>query len=76
MFNKMKYSKAEKLAILALYKDGCHSIADITEKFSVNSGTIRAWKISYEVNDEEGLEEALSWKKEIKIDLSVERNCN
>ncbi|AIE37399.1 transposase (plasmid) [Bacillus thuringiensis serovar kurstaki str. HD-1] len=24
---RMKYSKAEKLAILALYKDGHHSIA-------------------------------------------------
>ncbi|ATI54091.1 helix-turn-helix domain-containing protein [Bacillus sp. JAS102] len=38
-------------------------MADITAKFSINSGTIRAWKISYEVNGEEGLEEALSWKK-------------
>lgn len=28
--DRMKYSKAEKLAILALYKDDCHSIADIT----------------------------------------------
>ncbi|WP_257132414.1 hypothetical protein [Bacillus thuringiensis] len=27
---RMKYSKAEKLAILALYKDGHHLIADIT----------------------------------------------
>ncbi|MBR9743092.1 helix-turn-helix domain-containing protein [Bacillus anthracis] len=51
-------------------------MADITAKFSINSGTIRAWKVNYEVNGEDGLEEALSWKKEIKIDLSVERNCN
>ncbi|PFZ82299.1 helix-turn-helix domain-containing protein [Bacillus wiedmannii] len=51
-------------------------MADITTKFSVNSGTIRAWKISYEGNGEDGLEQALSWKKGIKIDLSVERNCN
>lgn len=51
-------------------------LADITAKFSVNSGTIRVWKISYEVNGVDGLEEALSWKKEIKIDLSVERNWN
>ena len=28
------------------------------------------------MNGEDGLEGALSWKKEIKIDLSVERNCN
>lgn len=41
---RMKYSKAEKLAILALYKDGHHSIADITAKFSVDPGTIRDWK--------------------------------
>nr|WP_257151953.1 transposase [Bacillus wiedmannii] len=46
---RMKYSKAEKLAILALYKDGHHSIADITAKFSVNPGTIRDWKRRYEV---------------------------
>ncbi|MGG0120443.1 helix-turn-helix domain-containing protein [Bacillus paranthracis] len=59
----MKYSKTEKLAILALYKDGYHSIADITAKFSVNPGTIRAWKISYEVNGIDGLEKALSWKR-------------
>ncbi|MGF9769213.1 helix-turn-helix domain-containing protein [Bacillus albus] len=49
-------------------------LADITAKFSVNSGTIRVWKISYEVNGVDGLEEALSWKKEIKIALRVERN--
>ncbi|WP_232790012.1 helix-turn-helix domain-containing protein [Bacillus sp. SN10] len=51
--DRMKYSKVEKLAILALYKDGYHSIADSTAKFSVNPGTIRAWKISYEVNGED-----------------------
>lgn len=67
---RMKYSKAEKLAILALYKDGHHSIADITAKFSVDPGTIRDWKKRYEVNGEDGLEEALSWKrysKELKL---------
>lgn len=67
---RMKYSKAEKLAILALYKDGHHSIADITAKFSVDPGTIRDWKRRYEVNGEDGLEEALSWKrysKELKL---------
>lgn len=60
---RMKYSKAEKLAILALYKDGHHSIADITAKFSVDPGTIRDWKRRYEVNGEDGLEEALPWKR-------------
>ncbi|WP_265183455.1 helix-turn-helix domain-containing protein [Bacillus cereus] len=55
------YSKAEKLAILALYKDGHQSIADIPAKFSVNPGTVRDWKRGYEVNGENGLEEALSW---------------
>ncbi|AJA23476.1 transposase [Bacillus cereus] len=67
---RMKYSKAEKLVILALYKDGHHSIADITAKFSVDPGTIRDWKRRYEVNGEDGLEEALSWKrysKELKL---------
>lgn len=67
---RIKYSKAEKLAILALYKDGHHSIADITAKFSVDPGTIRDWKRRYEVNGEDGLEEALSWKrysKELKL---------
>lgn len=39
--DRMKYSKAEKLAILALYKDGRQSIAYITAKFSVDPGTIR-----------------------------------
>ncbi|HDR7499584.1 TPA: helix-turn-helix domain-containing protein [Bacillus toyonensis] len=48
--------------ILALYKDGHHSIADITVKFSVNPRAIRYWKRRYEVNGEDGLEEALSWK--------------
>ncbi|AIE37398.1 transposase (plasmid) [Bacillus thuringiensis serovar kurstaki str. HD-1] len=58
------------MAILALYKDGHHSIADITAKFSVDPGTIRDWKRRYEVNGEDGLEEALSWKrysKELKL---------
>jgi len=67
---RMKYSKAQKLAILALYKDGHHSIADITAKFSVDPGTIRDWKRRYEVKGEDGLEEALSWKrysKELKL---------
>jgi transposase-like protein len=67
---RMKYSKAEKLAILALYKDGHQSIADITAKFLVDPGTIRDWKRRYEVNGEDGLEEALSWKrysKELKL---------
>lgn len=67
---RIKYSKAEKLAILALYKDGHHSIADITAKFFVDSGTIRDWKRRYEVNGEDGLEEAISWKrysKELKL---------
>ncbi|MGH0777393.1 helix-turn-helix domain-containing protein [Bacillus cereus group sp. BfR-BA-01346] len=59
--------------VLTFYKDGYHSIVDVTAKFSVNSGAIRAWKISYEVNGEDGLEEVIYW---IKIDLSVERNCN
>ncbi|WP_255255180.1 helix-turn-helix domain-containing protein [Bacillus pseudomycoides] len=66
----MKYSKSEKLAILALYKDGHHSIADITTKFPIDPGTIRDWKRRYEVNGEDGLEEALSWKhysKELKL---------
>ena len=68
--DRMKYSKAEKLSILALYKDGHHSIADITTKFSIDPGTIRDWKSRYEVNGEDGLEEALSWKrysKELKL---------
>ncbi|KYG30460.1 helix-turn-helix domain-containing protein [Bacillus gaemokensis] len=60
---RMKYSKAEKLAILALYKDGHQSIADITAKFSVDPGTIRDWKRRYEVNGEDGLEEALQDKR-------------
>ncbi|OJE43453.1 transposase [Bacillus proteolyticus] len=60
---RMKYSKAEKLAILALYKDGHQSIADITAKFSIDPGTIRDWKKRYEVNGEDGLEEVLSWKR-------------
>ncbi|SDZ08778.1 Transposase and inactivated derivatives [Bacillus sp. 166amftsu] len=67
---RMKYSKAEKLAILALYKDGHHSIADISAKFFVDPGTIRDWKRRYEVNGEDGLEEASSWKcysKELKL---------
>jgi transposase len=67
---RMKYSKAEKLAILALYKDGHQSIADITAKFLVDPGTIRDWKRRYEANGEDGLEEALSWKrysKELKL---------
>ncbi|MBD8075385.1 helix-turn-helix domain-containing protein [Bacillus thuringiensis] len=58
------------MAILALYKDGHHSIADITAKFSVDSGTIRDWKRRYGVNGEDGLEEAISWKcysKELKL---------
>ncbi len=63
---RMKYSKAEKLAILALYKDGHHSIADITAKFFVDPGTIRDWKRRYEVNGEDGLEEAISWKRYLK----------
>ncbi|QQA19017.1 helix-turn-helix domain-containing protein (plasmid) [Bacillus cereus] len=49
------------MAILALYKDGHQSIADIPAKFSVNPGTVRDWKRGYEVNGENGLEEALSW---------------
>jgi len=67
---RIKYSKAEKLAILALYKDGHQSIADITAKFMVDPGTIRDWKRRYEVNGEDGLEEAFSWKrysKELKL---------
>ncbi|CAI8707561.1 hypothetical protein KOY_00708 [Bacillus cereus VDM021] len=67
---RMKYSKAEKLAVLSLYKDGHHSIADITTKFPIDPGTIRDWKRRYEVNGEDGLEEALSWKrysKELKL---------
>lgn len=46
---RMKYSKAEKLMILVLYKDGHHSIADISANFSVDPGTIRDWKRRYEV---------------------------
>ncbi|KAA0777200.1 helix-turn-helix domain-containing protein [Bacillus sp. AR2-1] len=64
---RMKYSKAVKLAILALYKDGHQSVADITAKFSVDIGTIRDWKRRYEVHGEDGLEEALSWKRYPKI---------
>ena len=67
---RMKYSKAEKLAILALYKDGRQSIADITAKFSIDPGTIKDWKKRFEANGEDGLEEALSWKrysKELKL---------
>lgn len=41
---RIKYSKNEKLAILAFYEDGHHSIADIMAKFSVDPGTIRDWK--------------------------------
>ncbi|KMY42716.1 hypothetical protein AC625_23955 [Peribacillus loiseleuriae] len=57
---RIKYSKAEKLAILHLYKDGHHSIADISAKFSVDPRTIREWKRKYEVNGEDSLEEAAS----------------
>ncbi|MDH4424570.1 MULTISPECIES: helix-turn-helix domain-containing protein [Bacillus] len=67
---RMKYSKAEKLAILALYKDGHQSIADIADKFLIDPGTIRDWERRYEANGEDGLEEALSWKrysKELKL---------
>ena len=46
---RIKYSKNEKLAILALYEDGHHSIADIMAKFSVDPGTIRDWKKRYEM---------------------------
>ncbi|PEI85895.1 hypothetical protein CN679_23970 [Bacillus pseudomycoides] len=60
---RMKYFKAEKLAILALYKDGHHSITDITAKFFVDLGTIRDWKRRYEVNGEDGLEEAFFRKR-------------
>ncbi|WP_255255365.1 hypothetical protein [Bacillus pseudomycoides] len=35
---RMKYSKSEKSTILSLYKDGHHSIANITAKFSVDPG--------------------------------------
>ncbi|MBA9027432.1 transposase-like protein [Peribacillus huizhouensis] len=67
---RIKYSKAEKLAILHLYKDGHHSIADISAKFSVDPGTTREWNRKYEVNGEESLEEAASWNsysKELKL---------
>ncbi|MEA1009254.1 helix-turn-helix domain-containing protein [Bacillus cereus] len=67
---RMKYSKAEKLAILALYKDGHQSIADIADKFLIDTGTIRDWERRYEASGEDGLEEALSWKrysKELKL---------
>ncbi|WP_034301333.1 helix-turn-helix domain-containing protein, partial [Bacillus cihuensis] len=67
---RIKYSKAEKLAILHLYKDGHHSIADISAKFSVDPGTIREWIRKYEVNGEDSLEEAPSWNsysKELKL---------
>lgn len=67
---RIKYSKTEKLAILHLYEDGHHSIADITAKFSVDPGTIRDWKRKYEVHGEDSLEEATSWKpysKELKL---------
>lgn len=67
---RMKYSKAEKLAILNLYKDGHHSIADITAKFSVDPGTIRDWKRRYEMNGEDSLTDATSWKpysKELRL---------
>jgi transposase-like protein len=67
---RIKYSKAEKLAILALYNDGHHSIADITTKFSVDPGTIRDWKRRYEMNGEDGLTDAPSWNsysKELKL---------
>ncbi|MGG3574203.1 helix-turn-helix domain-containing protein [Bacillus gobiensis] len=67
---RIKYSKSEKLAILHLYEDGHHSIADISAKFSVDPGTIRDWKRKYEVNGEDSLEEAASWKpysKELKL---------
>ncbi|MFV5911896.1 helix-turn-helix domain-containing protein [Bacillus cereus] len=52
---RMKFSKAEKLTFLALYKDGHHSIADITAKFAVDAGTIRDSKRRYKVNGEEAL---------------------
>lgn len=68
--SRIKYSKAEKLAILALYKDGQHSIVDITAKFSIDPGTIRDWKRRYELNGEDGLTDAISWKsysKELKL---------
>lgn len=67
---RIKYSKAEKLAILALYKDDYHSIADITTKFSIDPGTIRDWKRRYDLNGEDGLTNAPSWKsysKELKL---------
>lgn len=59
---RIKYSKAEKLAILALYEEGHHSIADIMAKLSVDPDTIRDWKRRYETNGEDGLTEAASWK--------------
>lgn len=68
--SRIKYSKAEKLAILALYKDGQHSIADITAKFSIDSGMIRDWKRRYELNGEDSLTDTISWKsysKELKL---------
>nr|WP_255266961.1 helix-turn-helix domain-containing protein [Bacillus cereus] len=58
------------MAILTLYKDGHHSIADITVKFSVDPGTIRDWKRRYEMNGEDGLTEVASCKpysKELKL---------
>jgi len=66
---RIKYSKAEKLAILALYKDSLHSIVDITTMFSIDPGTIRDWKRRYEMNGEDGLTDTPSWKyysKELK----------
>lgn len=67
---RIKYSKNEKLAILALYEDGHHSIADIMAKFSVDPGTIRDWKRRYEMDGEDGLTDATSWKsysKDLKL---------
>ncbi|KMY50005.1 helix-turn-helix domain-containing protein [Peribacillus loiseleuriae] len=68
---RIKYSKAEKLAILHLYKDGHHSIADISAKFSVDPGTIREQKRKYEVNGEEALQDKRGRKKE-EYELTAE----
>ncbi|WP_257129072.1 helix-turn-helix domain-containing protein [Bacillus pseudomycoides] len=65
---RMKYSKSEKLTILSLYKDGHHSIANITAKFSVDPGLEKR----YEMNGEDGL--TLNVHRWITVRDSSEKN--
>ncbi|WP_242222575.1 helix-turn-helix domain-containing protein [Bacillus cereus group sp. BfR-BA-01380] len=59
---RIKYSKAKKLAILALYKDGHQSIADITSKFRLILGRLESGR--------EGM------KRMVKKHYKIKRNFN